>query len=132
MITVRDIMMKDVLTFDISINLGVIIKTMVEKNNGCVIILHNQRLAGIVTERDIIRKITYHDKRLSDVTLNQVMETERELITITPEHTIMEAAKLMKEHKIKYLPVAYPNGMFVGLVTQTDIVHNLNKMFVMF
>jgi len=119
------------MTFEVNVPLQIIISNMVQRNFGCAIILNQGRLVGIITERDLVRKIVYLNKRLDEVNVQQVM-TSGNLITTNADQTILDAAKLMKLQRIKYLPVVTENEMFVGLVTQTDVVHNLEHLLVIF
>jgi len=131
MFAVRDIMSRNLMTFEVNVPLQIIISNMVQRNFGCAIILNQGRLVGIITERDLVRKIVYLNKRLDEVNVQQVM-TSGNLITTNADQTILDAAKLMKLQRIKYLPVVTENEMFVGLVTQTDVVHNLEHLLVIF
>lgn len=131
MIAVRDIMTRNVRTFEPHMPLQIAIATMVERNFGCVVVLDKGRLIGIITERDILRKVVYPQLPFVQLRVQDVMTT-RNIVTAHPDDTIIEAAKVMKVQRIKYLPVVMDDNRFMGLVTQTDIVHNLEHLLVVF
>ncbi len=90
-------------------------------------VMDGDRLVGIVTDRDVREAwasdattlSVYELKYLLDrVKIKEIMT--KQVITITPRHTIEEAAKLMYEWKISGLPVL-ENGKLVGIITESDI-----------
>lgn len=91
-------------------------------------ILHEGKLVGIVSDRDLKEaspsKATTLDVHelyylLSDLQVKDIMT--RNPITVTPEDTVEHAAQLMLEHTISGLPVVDGQGELVGIITQSDI-----------
>jgi CBS domain-containing protein len=78
-------------------------------------------VAGIITERDILGKVTAENKSPAKVKVNEIMT--KKVITVTPDAFIDDAIYLMIEHKIKKLPVV-ENRELIGIITSTDIVNN--------
>ena len=71
---------------------------------------------GIVTEKDITKNIKDSNKKLSDV-------APKGIVTLEKACTLEEAAEIMKEHKIKRLPVV-ENKKVIGILTATEIIEN--------
>lgn len=91
-------------------------------------IMHQGKLVGIVSDRDLKEaspsKATTLDVHelyylLSDLQVKDIMT--RNPITVTPEDTVEHAAQLMLEHTISGLPVVDGQGELVGIITQSDI-----------
>jgi len=86
---------------------------------------YDEALAGIITERDILEKVTAANKLPSKVLIKDVMT--KKVITIGPEQYIDDAVYLMIENKIKKLPVLN-DCKIVGIITSTDIVANSSEV----
>jgi len=86
---------------------------------GSLVILENEKIAGIITESDIIRKVVATGLDESNVMVGQAMS--KNVITIDAEKDLSDACHMMVDHKIKRLPVL-ENGKLVGMLTTTDII----------
>jgi CBS domain-containing protein len=96
---------------------------MTDKGVGCVIVVVQAFPVGIITERDIVRRIVA--KRASfDTKITDVMT--KTLITVEPETSLKEAARIMSSNKIRRLPVLKDNRL-VGIVVASDFVRNVGK-----
>ena len=115
---VKDVMIDKVATLDSLSMIKDAAKLMDEKNIGCVIVTQNDQPAGILTERDFVRRIASKEKPLTSP-LEEVMSSP--LISIDPDETIWEAAEQMKVKNIHKLPVIY-NDKVVGIITTSDLV----------
>jgi len=96
-------------------------KMMEIKKVGSLVVTSGSSPVGILTERDIVRKVIAQEKPL-DIHLSLVMSTP--LLTIDPEDSITDAAGKMMKHKIRRLPVVR-NGELLGIVTTTDFSKHL-------
>jgi signal-transduction protein with cAMP-binding, CBS, and nucleotidyltransferase domain len=115
---VKDVMISDLATLDVSTSIRDAAKLMDEKNIGCIIVIKNQLPVGILTERDFVKRIAAKNKPLTAL-IEEVMSSP--LIEIDPEETVWEAAQIMKVNNIHKLPVKKDNQI-IGLVTTTDLV----------
>jgi CBS domain-containing protein len=121
--SVKDIMTKDVVTIEANKTAFDAAQIMTEKGLGCVIVMVKAFPVGIITERDIIRRIVA--KRASfDTKVTEVMT--KTLITVEPETSLKEAARIMSSNKIRRLPVLKQNKL-VGIVVASDFVRNVGK-----
>jgi CBS domain-containing protein len=96
-------------------------KTMIHNNIGCVIVYKGAQPIGIITERDIVKKIISDCRDLCDVPAAEI--ATKELITISPKDTIEHALITMHRNKIKRIPVKDPETQtLVGIITTHDII----------
>ena len=99
---------------------------MLKERVGALLVKNKENLVGIVTERDIVRKVTSKDKKPSSVRAKDIMETE--LITISPEKDIFDAIKKMRDYDVRHLPVL-DRGKFLGLITMKDVLRIEPELF---
>ena len=114
---VKDIMKTSVISVDSSMTVKDASEMMDAAEVGGIVIMENNIATGIITERDIVRRIVAKNKGYS-TKLKDVMSTP--LITINSDETIWELAQLMKIEKIHRVPVTNQNKL-VGIVTTTDL-----------
>jgi signal-transduction protein with cAMP-binding, CBS, and nucleotidyltransferase domain len=115
---VKDVMISDLTTLDVSTSIRDAAKLMDKKDIGCIIVTKNQLPIGILTERDFVKRIAAKEKSLT-ASLEEVMSSP--LIEIDPNETVWEAAQIMKTNNIHKLPVKQ-NNQIIGIVTTTDLV----------
>jgi CBS domain-containing protein len=97
---------------------------MRRKGEGCAIVLREGRPFGIVTERDVTWKVAGEGLDPKNAKIAEIMSTP---LTITDSDTdLMEAVKIMKQHKIRRLAVVR-DGDLRGVVTAADIARNLES-----
>ena len=95
---------------------------MAEKNISCILIMNQEHLAGIFSERDYARKVVIKGKNSNETLLKEVM-TEK-LITISPRTDLDECMQLMTDHRIRHLPVL-ENNKVIGLISIGDVVREM-------
>jgi CBS domain-containing protein len=121
--SVKDIMTKEVITIDANKSVFQAAELMSSKGLGCLVVVIKAFPVGIITERDIVRRIVA--KRNSvDLKVTDVMT--KMLITVDPDTSLKEAARIMSTNKIRRLPVL-KNNKLVGIVVTTDFVRNVGK-----
>lgn len=113
-------MTKGVITLDLSKSVFHAAKILSSKNIGSVIITEKGDAVGILTERDIVKKIVAKGKDPKKVKLFQVMS--KPLKAIYVHQTIQDAALAMREKNIKRLAVVDKNNKLVGIITQGDLI----------
>jgi len=118
----RDIMIKKIITITREKTAQDAAKLMAEHGTGSVIVVNGDNIAGIVTERDLVRKVCTQDIASSKVPLSDVMSSP--VITAEPDMPIETAVQRMFNNKIRRLPIL-ENGKLVGIVTVSDLVKHL-------
>ncbi len=100
-------------------------KIMDIKNIGSLPVEENGKLIGIITERDILRKIVAKGRNPEETPVRDIMSSP--LITIGPEEDIEEANNVMIKHKIRRLAVE-SNGKIIGIITMRDVSNSLKYL----
>ncbi|MEM4152835.1 MAG: CBS domain-containing protein [Candidatus Pacearchaeota archaeon] len=119
---VKDIM-KKVVTVDRKATIKEASALMSKKNIGCLIVTVKDLIVGIITERDILKHISHSNNLYAKV--EDIMTPD--VITISPNASLDEAADVMFQHKIKKLPVV-DKGKLLGIITATDIIANADSI----
>lgn len=115
---VHEIMKKNVISIDASMTALDAAKMMDDASIGAIVVLDGGIAAGIITERDLVRRIVAKGKPLS-TNVKEVMSSP--LVVINPDDSVWELAQLMKQRKIHRVP-AVKEGRLVGMVTTSDVV----------
>lgn len=138
---VRDLMTTDPITTTADAPLKEAARTMVREKISGLPVMDGTKLVGMVTEGDFLRQEANRDQpyRLSllealfgDGTAEPEAETVGEVmtspvITITPDATISEAARVMSHRKVKRLPVVDDDGVLIGVISRADVVNAFTK-----
>jgi CBS domain-containing protein len=110
-------MSRDLLTVDSSLPLAEVAARMVERSVGAVLVLDGERLAGIMTERDVLRAVARGIR--DDAIVRDWMTTDPE--TIQPDETTEHAATLMMHGGFRHLPVVEGDAV-VGILSIRDLM----------
>ncbi len=94
-------------------------KLMRERDIGDVVVLEDDRLYGILTDRDIVVRVLAERSDPGAVTVGEVCS--RDLTAISPTASLADAVRLIREKAIRRLPVVEDDGMVVGIVSLGDI-----------
>jgi len=97
-------------------------KTMSEHRITAIPVLKDDKLVGIITETDIIKRVVVRGLDPATTKIGDVMSSN--VITAPSETTVPAAAKLMEEKRIKKLPIV-DDGRLKGIVTNTDLVKSM-------
>jgi len=115
---VEDVMVKEVITIDENSTVKEAVEVMNKFGIGCLIAVRKGKAMGIITERDLLKRVVAEAKDANKTNVKDVMSSP--LIVVEPDMGLEEAVKLMFQMKIKKLPVVDEKRL-VGLVTLTDI-----------
>jgi CBS domain-containing protein len=96
------------------------ITLMSEKNIGAVPVVENDRVIGILSERDYTRKIALHGKSSKTTKVKEIMTSPTN--TITPTHTIDQCMQLVTDKRCRHLPVV-EGDKIVGMISIGDLVN---------
>ena len=109
----------DVLKIDADATVLDAVKQMVEANVGSLLVTEGGRIAGIVTERDYLRRAALGDRADDETPVREIMTSP--LVVASSETPIDECMALMTERRIRHVPVV-DGGDVVGLVSIGDLV----------
>ncbi|NRD78751.1 CBS domain-containing protein [Bacillus sp. BRMEA1] len=113
---IRDIMTENVECCTLLDNVYEVAVKMKELNVGAIPIVDNEKLVGMITDRDIVLR-GIAEKHPPSSKVEDIMSND--LITISPDATSREAVQLMSDHQIRRLPVV-ENGKLIGIVSLGD------------
>ncbi len=121
---VGEIANKNLVTIDEDEFVVSAVKLMVERNIGSVIVTRNKLPAGIVSERDLLRKILATGRSIESTKVGEIMTPDP--IMIEEDRPLGEAIDLMGRKKTRRLLVS-KEGQVVGILTHRDVL-NLNRL----
>jgi CBS domain-containing protein len=116
--SVRDVMTPGVRTVSPSQSLAEAAEVMKGEDVGSVPVVEEGRLAGIVTDRDIVTRAVAERRDPQTVKVGEVASGE--LVTVEPQHDLDEALALMARHQVRRLAVV-EEGRLVGMLAQADV-----------
>jgi len=119
---VKDVMVTNLITVEAGATVKKAAELMDKHDIGCLIVLSYGNPIGIVTERDMLRRVLLQRRDLAKTKIGNVMSAP--LIASNPETDIRNAVRLMNERRIKKLPVI-DDGQLIGLVSLTDVMRSL-------
>ena len=115
---VEDVMVRDVVTIDENSTVREAADVMNKFEIGCLIAVKKGKAVGIITERDLLKRVVAEARDVDKTKVKAVMSSP--LVVVEPSMDLEEAVKLMFQMKIKKLPVVEEKRL-VGLVSLTDI-----------
>lgn len=119
-VRVRDLMIKNVVTLPCTATAFEAAKTIKAQKVGCVVVTHDsKKLDGIITSKDIVKRVIAEGKDPKKVKLRDVMS--RVVHIVSPETHISEAVKMMARHDVRRLPVV-DNGKLIGIITDKNVI----------
>ena len=109
----------EILTIDPNSSVYDAIKSMADHHIGSLIVMQNERLVGIITERDYSRKIILKGKSSANTAVKDIMTTN--VLCTNPGQTVEEAMALMTDKRVRHLPVV-ENDKVLGIISIGDLV----------
>ena len=98
------------------------LKMLAEKNVGALMVIEDEKLLGIFSERDYARKIILQGKASHDTPVNEIMT--KTVITVQSADSIEQCMELMTKNKIRHLPVVN-EGKVAGIISIGDVVMSI-------
>lgn len=98
------------------------IRMMNDKEVGALLVMEDDNLVGILSERDYTRKVILNNRSSSETHVREIMTSD--IKTVTPSQTIDECMIIMSDNHIRHLPVL-DNGKTIGVLSIMDVVKNI-------
>ena len=98
------------------------LEVMADKNVGALVIVDNDGIVGIFSERDYARRLALEGKRSRDTPVRDIMT--QVVATVTPSHSMKDCMELMTNQRVRHLPVVEDESL-VGLISIGDVVKSL-------
>lgn len=98
------------------------LELMAQKSIGALLVVENQKLVGIFSERDYARKGIIQGRKATETLINEVM-TEK-VITVPPKTSIQECMQIFSDKKFRHLPVV-DGEEILGILSVGDIVSSI-------
>jgi len=124
-IPITSVMRKGVIVMDADKSVSDAARAMMRNRIGSIIVIERGKAVGIVTERDIVRKLVARD-RIGMAPIKEIMSTP--IRVIEEDRAVKDAVTLMKRYGIKRLPIMDKKKRLIGIVTDTDITSALPGM----
>ena len=121
---VKDYMEKSIASIDAEASAFEASKMMTEDQRGYLIVLQRDQVLGIVTEKDLLRKVMAKGADPLKVKISEVMSTP--LLVVDPDETIENAVKTMAENKVRRLPVMR-TGILYGIFGDKELALHFNE-----
>jgi CBS domain-containing protein len=96
------------------------VQLMSDKNIGALLVIENEKLVGIISERDYTRNIVLKGKSSKQTAVKEIIS--RNVIHVTPSHSVEDCLRLMTDHRVRHLPVLDGESI-VGVVSIGDLVN---------
>ena len=120
---VKEIMIDNVVSIEADATVKDAVLRMNQNDIGCLVVTKNGQVEGIVTERDVLKRVVSESKNPDETEVSDVMS--KPLIVGGPTMYVEDAAKLMLKKSIKKLPIM-ENERIIGIITFSDIARVAN------
>ena len=95
------------------------LKLMADKNTGAVLVMNGDKVTGILSERDCVRKLELAGKTAQNTKVSEIMTGE--VLYVDASQPLEECMAIMIDKNIRHLPV-YENGKLLGLISVRDVL----------
>jgi CBS domain-containing protein len=109
----------DVVTIAPSDTVTTLLNMLAEHNVGALLAVEGGNVVGIVSERDVVRRIAEQGAALLDSTVDQIMTSV--VVSATSKDSVDKVAEMMTERRVRHMPVI-DDGVLVGIVSIGDVV----------
>jgi len=95
------------------------IKIMAEHSVGALLVMQNEQLLGVLSERDYARKVILKGRSSNETLVSAIMSSP--VLTVGPDQSVNDCMRLMTEHRVRHLPVV-DAGRVIGVLSIGDLV----------
>jgi CBS domain-containing protein len=117
--SIREVMTSAPCTIEAGESVAYAAKMMRDEEVGLAPIVEDDKLIGMLTDRDIAIRVVAEGRNPDEVTAGEV--ASKQVVTIDPQQDVDEALRIMAKHQVRRLPVTGDDGRLVGVVAQADI-----------
>jgi CBS domain-containing protein len=96
------------------------LRTMADKNVGALVVVDNEKVVGIMSERDYARKVILLGKSSREIPVSEIMSSR--VHYVHPEQDIEDCMQEMTDKRVRHLPVLDENERLAGLISIGDVV----------
>jgi CBS domain-containing protein len=119
-VKVSRIMTRNLITVSVGSTMEEAVKKMIECDVECLPVTDSKSvLCGLLTFRDIITKAVYSQADVRKLKVEDIMT--RDLVTCSPNNTVLDVVKIMKNRHLRRIPVINAKNKLVGLITDFDL-----------
>ena len=116
----------DIIACDVATPVSVVVSTLATKRIGALPVLRDGKVVGIVSERDVIYRLSDHGARCLDLPVENIMTSPA--ITVEPATTVDEALSMMTRRRFRHFPVV-ENGALIAFISIGDLVkHKMDEV----
>lgn len=116
----------DIIACDVATPVSQVVQTLASKRIGALPVLRDGRVAGIVSERDVIYRLADHGGACLDMPVEQIMTSPA--VTVEPGTTVDEALAMMTRRRFRHFPVV-EDGTLIGFISIGDLVkHKMDEV----
>jgi CBS domain-containing protein len=116
--SIREVMTEDVVVMPTSATLAEAGREMRERDIGNVIVIEDDTVAGILTDRDIVIRAVADGRSPGETTVGEIATRDPE--TLRPEDTVEDAIRIMRDKAVRRLPIV-EDGRPIGIVSIGDL-----------
>ena len=125
--TVENFMTKKVVTLAKTSKISEAIAIMTKKSISCIVIINKKNTPiGIITERDLVKRVLQMGVNTSETEISYVMSSP--VTTVTKEADIFDVMLVMQKYNFRRVVVTSSDKLLIGLVTQTDLFKGIRKV----
>lgn len=95
---------------------------MSEADVGSVLVMENDQLVGVFTERDLLKRVLAENEDVDMLPVSEAMT--KDVITGNPDADVGTATRLMRNHHIRHLPVVAEDGAILGVLSIRDLIRD--------
>jgi CBS domain-containing protein len=117
--SIKDVMTSDPCSIDAGKSVAYAAKMMRDEDVGLAPIVEDDKLIGMLTDRDIAIRVVAEGRNPDQTTVGEV--ASQQVVTIDPQQDLDEALRIMAKHQVRRLPVVEEDGRLIGVVAQADI-----------